>query len=308
MVTLKGLIPALVTPFSADYQVNEESLRKMIRRLIDSGVHGLFCLGSNGEFFSLTPEEKVRIAEITVEEAQGKIPVYVGTGGTSTSDVIKLNIEMKNIGVTAVSVITPYFPKLTQRELIYHYKTLANAVDLPIILYNIPAQTGNDLSAAAVAELSKEQNIIGIKDSSGSFDNILQYIDMTDSREFSVLAGTDSLILSTLLAGGTGAISATANFLPEAAVGIYEKYLSGDIEGAELEQRKLRKIRSVFKLGSIPSVLKESLNQIGLGAGAPRLPILPVPSTVKQELQKMVQDYVEEGIIELRTLSAKGER
>lgn len=302
MVQANGLIPALVTPFTSDFQVNEGSLRNMIQRQLAHGVHGLFLLGSNGEFFSLAVKEKVRIAEIAVEEAGGKVPVYVGTGGTSTTDVIQLNKDMKSVGVSAVSVITPYFPKLTQRELINHYKHITDSVDLPIILYNIPAQTGNDLAPASVAELAGETNIIGIKDSSGSFDNILKYIELTENTEFSILAGTDSLILATIMAGGHGAISATANFLPSAAVGIYEKFKAGDFHGAELEQRKLRKIRNVFKLGSIPSVLKESLNKIGLDAGPTRLPVLPVTASAEDEINQMIEHYIEEGELEVNKL------
>jgi 4-hydroxy-tetrahydrodipicolinate synthase len=300
----EGIIPALVTPFTNDNQLNEQSLRSIVKRFLDAGVHGLFCLGSNGEFFTLTEKEKIRIAEIIVDEAAGKVPVYVGTGGTSTGEVIRLNEVMKEVGVSAVSVITPYFPKLSQPELVYHYQKIANAVDLPIILYNIPAQSGNDLVPATVATLSKEQNIIGMKDSSGSFDNILQYIEQTD-ESFSILAGTDSLILASLMAGGKGAISATANFLPEAVVGIYEKWKTGDVEGAELELRKLRKIRSVFKLGSIPAALKDSLNKIGLDVGQPRLPILPLSTAAELEITRMIESYIEEGILSSDVLYVK---
>lgn len=306
MLKPEGLIPALVTPFTEDFQLNEQSLRRMVRRFIDAGMNGLFCLGTNGEFFSLSQKEKIRIAEIVVEEANGSIPVYMGTGGTSTAEVIQLNKEMQAIGVSAVSVITPYFPKLTQEELIYHYTCLADATELPILLYNIPSQTGNNLSADAVSQLSREENIVGIKDSSGSFDTILQYIETTKDSNFSVLAGTDSLILSTLMAGGTGAIAATANFLPNVTAGIYEKFLSGDMMGAEGEQQKLRKIRSLFKYGSIPAVLKESLNQIGLEAGPARLPILPVTPKVKLEIEMMIQEYVNKGVLEGEAVSIKG--
>ncbi|WP_227937189.1 4-hydroxy-tetrahydrodipicolinate synthase [Alkalihalobacillus deserti] len=294
----EGVVPALVTPFDENGEINEEVLRQLVRRTIDHGCHGIFALGSNGEFFALTYEEKVRIAKIVMDEAKGQVPVYMGTGCNSTKETIELTKEMEQLGVSAVSVITPYFVKLTQSELISYYEALAEATSLPIILYNIPGLTQNSLAPETVAHLSKRSTIVAIKDSSGNFDNILQYIELTDP-DFSVMAGTDSLILATLMAGGKGGVAATANFLPKAVVSIYEKWKAGDIEGAEQEQRKLRAIRNAFKLGSLPSVLKESLNEIGLNVGNPRLPVSPLTEEAKAKVQNVVKGYIEAGEFEL---------
>ena len=149
----EGIIPALVTPFTKDQKISEQGLRQLVKRLIKSGVHGLFCLGTNGEFFSLTDYEKIEIAEIIVDEVKGRIPVYVGTGCINTSESIKLAKKFEGIGVDAISVITPYFLTYTQNELIMFYQAIADATNLPIVLYNIPARTGNSLLPKTVAEL-----------------------------------------------------------------------------------------------------------------------------------------------------------
>jgi 4-hydroxy-tetrahydrodipicolinate synthase len=268
----EGIIPAMITPFTPNDEINEQAIRQLVQRFIEAGAHGIFCLGTNGEFFALSYEEKVRIAEIVADEAGECIPIYMGTGGISTKEVVKLSREMERIGIDALSVITPYFLPFTQKELMHHYQVLADSTSLPILLYNIPARTGNSLEPKTVAELSKLPNIVGIKDSSGSFENILQYIEQT-GPDFSVLAGTDSLILWTLLAGGKGAIAATANIAPQLVVAIYEHWRKGEVKEAHELQNQLRPIRSVMQKGTLPSALKEAMNQLGLPVGAARAPV-----------------------------------
>lgn len=285
-----GIIPAMVTPFDQNGKVNETALRRLAGNMTTAGCHGLFVLGSNGEFFSLSNEEKVEIARIVVDEVNGQIPVYAGTGGNSTEETIMLTRQMEEAGVTAVSVITPYFVKLTQDELKQHFESIAEAVNLPIILYDIPGMTGNPLAPTTVKELSKVPNIVAIKDSSGSFDNVLKNLE-AQGPDFTVLVGTDSLILPALMAGGGGAIAATANLLPKVVVSIYEKWNAGDHEGAELQQRKLRAIRNAFGKGTLPSVLKQAMNSAGLEVGPPRLPVKVLPESVKLEVEAIVDEY-----------------
>lgn len=286
----EGIIPALVTPFNSAGEVDEVALRRLIKRMLDNGCHGIFCLGSNGEFFALTKEEKLFIVKVAVDEVQGEIPIYAGTGCNSTRETIELTIKMAGIGVSAVSIITPYFVKLSQDELTSHYEQIADAVNLPIILYNIPNLTGNILLPETVAKIAKKDNVVAIKDSSGNFDSILQLIELVDS-EFSVLVGTDSLILPGLMSGAQGAIAATANLLPQVVVNVYEKWKQGDVLGAEAEQRKLQEIRNAFKLGTMPSVLKQALNEAELEVGVPRSPVQPVTDQVKQTIHEIVENY-----------------
>jgi 4-hydroxy-tetrahydrodipicolinate synthase len=296
MMKPQGIIPAMITPFLEDQQLNEEGLRLQTRLLIEQGVHGLFCLGTNGEFFSLSQAEKLRVAGIVLEEAAGRVPVYAGTGAVSTQETIQLTRAMEGIGVDAVSVITPYFLSFSQDELLQHYERLADSTSLPIILYNIPNQTGNALQASTVARLAKVPNIVGIKDSSGRYDVILQYLDAVDDG-FAVLAGTDSLILASLMAGGSGAVASTANLIPGLVVSIYDNWMAGNIDEAMRAQNLLRPLRHSFQLGTLPSALKEAMNIAGLPAGPPRAPVAPIGSGQRVRLQEMIEHYRELGAI-----------
>lgn len=290
MLRPQGIIPAVVTPFAADQSINEESLRALINRLIHAGVHGLFVLGTNGEFFALSECEKARVVQIAAEEADGRVPVYAGSGGISTGDTISLTRRLADSGADAVSVITPYFLQFNNQELLQHYQAIAASTHLPVLLYNIPGNTGNTITGAMVAELAKCDNIVGIKDSSGRLDVILQYLDAAQG-DMAVLAGTDSLILSTLLAGGQGAIASTANLLPEVVVSIYQHWLNGQIHEASTAQNALRPLRQSFQWGTIPSVLKEAMNMLGLSVGSPRQPVAVLGEAEKMKLEQMMQHY-----------------
>ena len=177
MTEIKGIIAAMQTPMHDDGSINEGEIRKQIRRQIAAGADAVFCLGTNGEFYIMDKEEKLRVMEIFVDEVNGKVPVYAGTGCVGTKDTVELSVKAQEIGVDVLSVITPYFAALNQEELYAHYHAVAGAVELPIVLYNIPARTGASLAPATVGKLAEIENIAGIKDSSGNFNNILQYID-----------------------------------------------------------------------------------------------------------------------------------
>ena len=226
MKEIKGIIVPILTPMHEDETVNYEELVNQIERLIAAGVHGIFVFGTNGEGYILDEEEKAEIIRVAVKAVRGRVPVYAGTGCVSTRDTIRMSRKAKELGADVLSIITPSFAAASQEEIIRHYETVANAVDMPILLYNIPARTGNALAPATVQKLSQVANIVGAKDSSGNFDNILQYIEKTrgGDKPFTVLSGNDSLILWTLLAGGKGAIAGCANVFPHTMVSIYEKF------------------------------------------------------------------------------------
>ncbi|MDF2627127.1 MAG: 4-hydroxy-tetrahydrodipicolinate synthase [Symbiobacteriaceae bacterium] len=298
MFQAKGIIPAIVTPFTPAEEVNEAALRQLVRRMLKGGVHGVFALGTNGEFFAMSYEEKVQVAQIVVDEVAGKVPVYLGAGGVTTRETIALAQAFAKIGADALSVITPWFLPFTQGEMVTHFTRLAAATDLPIVLYNIPARAGVALNPPTVAQLAKIDNIVGIKDSSGSFDNILKYISSTE-KDFSVLAGTDSLILPALMSGGQGAIAATANLLPEVVVSVYNHFQAGDFAKAQEAQAYLAPIRNLFASGTLPSVLKESLNMTGIPVGPARRPVAPISDAVRADLLKVLQGYAAAGLVEL---------
>lgn len=286
----KGIIVAMLTPFNEEESINEKELRNQVNRFVKSGIHGLFCLGTNGEFYGLTYEEKVKIIKIIMDENKGRLPVYAGTGCITTKETIILTQKAKELGVDAVSIVCPYYAAISQKELYIHFKAISEAVDIPIVLYNIPQRTGINMDTKTVAKLSKIKNIVGIKDSSGNFDNILKYIEVT-STHFSVLSGNDSLILWTLLAGGKGAISGCANVLPSEIVKIYEKYLEGNIVEAKLAQSKIRLLRDVFRLGNPNSIIKRATKLLNYNVGPCRAPFNLDDEKIDIELYKVLRQF-----------------
>lgn len=286
----KGIISAIVTPMTPDEKINEQELRSQVNRMIQAGVHGLFCLGTNGEFYALSFEEKLEVIKIVVSENNGRLPVYAGTGCVTTRNTIHLSQKAEELGVSALSVITPYFAALSQDEIYNHYKEVASAVTLPIILYNIPMRTGNSIDYHTLLRLIEIKNIVGIKDSSGNFDNMLRYIEESKGS-VAVLSGNDSLILSALMAGGTGAISGIANLFPEILVSIYQLWEKGDIAAAQKVQASLRPIRDTLKLGNPNSVVKRAMNFLGYNAGPARRPAVSISEKADEQIKKALAHY-----------------
>lgn len=288
---VKGIIVAMVTPFDENQNIDFQATRQLVNKLIDDGVYGIFILGTNGEFHVLNNQEKVEFAKCVIDEVKKRVPVYVGTGGNSTAEVIALSKQMEALGADALSVITPYFLVPSQEELIAHYKAVAAAVHVPIVLYNIPKNTGINIAVETVAQLAKVDNIVGIKDSSGNIDNIAGYIEAAKGEKFSVLSGSDSLILKALKIGAVGAIAATANLLTKNDVEIYENFINHRLEEAEKGQEKIEVLRSVLKLATVPSVLKKSLVLSNVPVGPCRLPVQEPKAEVIPKIKEMLAFY-----------------
>lgn len=284
----RGIIPALVTPFQEDESIDETGLRAVVRHVLAGGVHGVFATGSQGEFYALTPDEKQRVWEVVLEEVKGRVPVYAGTGGISTRECIELTRRAAAVGVAAASLITPFFIVPTQEELYTHYATVAEAVDLPLLLYPNPNRTQVSLSTATVMRLARIANIVGIKDSSGNLAQTADYIDQAPA-EFSVLAGNDALIYAVLLMGGKGAIAATANVVPELVVSIYEHLQQGNLAAAREAQRRLAPLRQAFTLSTFPVVVKEALEIRGICSGRCRSPVCPMPPDAREKLRQILE-------------------
>jgi 4-hydroxy-tetrahydrodipicolinate synthase len=288
---VEGIVPALITPMNEDETISEKGLRAVIEYVINGGVHGIFILGSQGESFTLTLEEKKSVIATTVEASAGRVPVYVGTGMITTAQSVQMTKLSRELGADAVSVITPYFIKPSQKELIDHYKAIAEAADdMPVLLYNNPMRTGVSIDVETVVTLAEIDNVVGMKDSSADLIQTMTYINATRNMDFSVMVGNDASIFATLVSGGTGAVAATANVAPALIVGIYEAVKSGDIARARELQYKLFPIRKAFALGTFPLVVKEAVNMIGLPAGPARRPIQPLSPEKKQELRKVLSD------------------
>lgn len=289
-IAFKGIVPALITPMTRDEDIDENGLRTLIDRLIDAGVHGLFVLGTNGEFIGMTEDEKLRVARIAVDQARARVPVIAGTGAYATREVIALNAKMQDVGVDAVSVITPYFNGATQQELFTHYERIAAATSLPVMLYTIPAKAGVTMNVDTVRRLAEIPNIRGIKDSGGDFDRLLQLIELRRD-DFAVFTGTDSMILWTLIAGGDGAVAATANAVPAVVMSIWQRFQAGDIAGAREAQEALRPLRDAFAMGTLPVVLKTAADMLGMPAGPVRSPAQPLDEAARERLAKALARY-----------------
>ncbi|OFY58399.1 MAG: 4-hydroxy-tetrahydrodipicolinate synthase, partial [Bacteroidetes bacterium RBG_13_46_8] len=282
----KGIIPAVITPLTGDGRLNERAMRKLLNHLISGGVHGLFVVGSTGEFYGLTPEEKRDIFMITMDEVKGRVPVYAGTNGITTRETVMLTQIAEECRVDAVSVLTPMFVTPTQDQLIKHYRTIAENTSLPVILYNNPPKTSVSLSPATVAKLAEIGNIAGIKDSSGDLTVTAEYIRLTQHTDnFSVLVGRDTLIYGALCYGAAGSIAACANVAPRLCADIYEKFIAGDLKGSLEAQFALAPLRISFSLGTFPAVIKESLNMLGIEAGPCMEPAGPITDDERVKLR-----------------------
>ncbi|MBT9151359.1 MAG: 4-hydroxy-tetrahydrodipicolinate synthase [candidate division WS2 bacterium] len=284
----KGILPAVVTPLTAEGNINEKALRKLINYLIDGGVHGVFVVGTTGEFYGLTPEEKREVVQISVDEVKKRVPVYVGTGAITTRECVMLINIAEESRADAVSVLTPMFINPNQDELYLHYKTIAQNTALPVLLYNNLPKTGVNITPATARKLAEIDNIVGIKDSSGDFTLTAEYIRNTRDKDFYVLAGRDTLIHACLCHGGTGAIAACANVAPRLVADIYDKYIAGDIEGSLEAQFALAPLRIAFTLGSFPTVIKEALGMIGVDVGQCMAPIGVMSVEERGQLKKVL--------------------
>ncbi|MCJ7505911.1 4-hydroxy-tetrahydrodipicolinate synthase [Candidatus Bathyarchaeota archaeon] len=289
VLEVKGIIPAIVTPLEKDESIDHEGLREVVNYLIDGGVHGIFCCGSQGEIYALNDDERMEVIKTTIDETNGRVPVYAGTGEVTTEKVIKLTKYAKDAGADAASIATPYFIKPSKDELYRHYGRIAEAVDIPIVLYNNPERTGVNLEPPLVSKLADIENVLGIKDSSGDLTLTADYIRVTP-KDFSIIAGRDSLILATLIYGGKAAIAATANVAPKLVVEIYESFIKGDLERARQAQFKLLPLRLAFSLGTFPAVIKEAMTMIGKPSGPTRSPVGSISEENRKELRSVLKD------------------
>lgn len=296
---IKGIICPILTPMNPDGSVNLEEFRRQIDRLIANGIHGIFPLGTNGEGYILNEREKEEILETAIDQVKGRVPVYAGTGCISTIDTVRLSKKAQILGADALSIITPSFAAASQKELYDHYMAVAKEVDIPIILYNIPARTGNKLLPETVARLAKEVDVIvGVKDSSGDWDNLKAYIEQTREldKDFCVLSGNDSLILPCLREGGRGGIAGCSNVYPRTLVSIYELFCAGKIKEAEATQDSIAGFRAVFKYGNPNTVVKKAVSLLGYPVGDCRRPFYDLCDEGITELKKVLGENAEKGM------------
>ena len=288
-----------MTPMNADESVNLEELRNQIERLIDGGVHGIFPFGTNGEGYILNEKEKEAVLEAAIDQVKGRVPVYAGSGCISTADTIRMSVRAQELGADVLSIITPSFAVASQKELYDHYVEVAKHVDTPIVLYNIPARTGNKLLPETVAKLAKDVDVIvGAKDSSGDWENLKAYIQQTRDleKDFYVLSGNDSLILPSLKEGGFGGIAGCSNVYPHVLSSIYNLFKEGKIEEAEAAQESIASFRAVFKYGNPNTVVKKAVSMLGYPVGDCRRPFNYLCEEGVEAFKKVLKENADKGM------------
>ncbi len=286
-----GIIPPIITPFTPDGKFNEPVFRQMINHLIEEGVHGIFPLGTTGEFYAFTNEEVRNILSVAVEEARGRVDVYAGANHITTRGTIELIKIAEEVGVDAVSVLTPMFISQSQEEVYEFYRIIAESTKLPILIYNNKPKTNVSVEPKTVARLAKIKNIVGVKDSTGDFTNTEEYLRLTkDEGNFHVLLGRDTLIYAGLCYGAAGAIASCANVAPRIAADIYDKYIEGDLAGALEAQYTLAPLRIACNMGTFPAVIKEGLVQEGFQVGKCLEPIAELKPEEKEALRKVLKE------------------
>lgn len=289
-----GIYPPIVTFFHHDGSIDDEANHRHIDFLIDRGVDGIVGLGTTGEFMHLTLAEREELAQDIIRYVNGRVPVLIGTGSTSTFQAVRLSRHAAGAGASAVVVIAPYCLEMNDQEIIAHYSAVANAVDIPVLIYNFPRLTGGNVSTEVVRELvSEHPNIAGIKDSVDGVDLLWERIAAIKSikPDFAVLAGSDSHLFSLLAMGGDGAIPASANFAPDAAIATYKHFRNGDLSAARTAWLQVLKASDIFRIpGSIPALTKEAMVLLGLANSATsRPPAMALTPAGRERVKRVLQ-------------------
>lgn len=282
---IRGIVPPVATPMQANEDLDLPRLRWFLDHLIESGVHGVFVLGTNSEFYALDEREKQEVVATAVAHVNHRVPVFAGTGAESTREAVRLTKMAEREGADGVSVITPYFISPAQQEIFDHYRRIAESTPLGVILYNNPSTCGGlKIDVDTVARLAQAPNIVGIKDSSGDLQNTNEYLRVVPP-EFSVMQGRDTLIYPSLLFGAAGAVPASANVAPALCVEIFESFQRGDHSAALDAQRRLNPIRLSLNLGTAPGGVKAALDLLGMSIGPSRSPIAPLSSEKREKMR-----------------------
>ena len=290
-----GIITPIVTPFNDDetQTINYQATDQLIDYLIKNGVNGIFPLGSNGEFNVLTIKERNEFVSHVINYVNHRVPVYVGTGACSTNEAVYLSRKAEELGADALSVITPYFFKLRDEDIYNYYKQIAESVKIPIILYNIPGNTQNNINPKVLDQLAEIPNVAGIKDSSGNTESINAYLKVVQKhKNLHFLIGSDSKISYAFERGATGAIAGTSNLLVKNVVALNNALRSGDTVTAEKMQESLNPLREIMHEAPVPSVLKRAVTLAGIAnVGNARKPEVAPNETLNQKIKELIGEY-----------------
>lgn len=269
-----GCGTALVTPFKKDLSFDEETMRRLVRRQIAAGINFLVPCGTTGESPTLSHEEHLRVVAVTIEEAKGKVPVLAGAGGYDTHHVIEMARAAEQLGADGILSVTPYYNKPTQEGLYHHFKAIASATSLPIILYNVPPRTNVNIDPPTVRRLSEIENIVGVKEASGSISQITQVFQQVP-EDFLVLSGDDALTLPLAAMGGRGIISVASNEIPAEMTQLAQLCLAGNFAEARAMHRKWLPLMEINFIETNPTPVKAAMAEMGLLEPVFRLPLVP---------------------------------
>jgi 4-hydroxy-tetrahydrodipicolinate synthase len=288
---LQGSMVALVTPFKKDNSIDEDKLRFLIDWHIKNKTDGILVCGTTGESATLTHQEHKRVVSIAVEQAKKKVPIIAGAGSNSTDEALDLTRYAKKVGADYSLVITPYYNKPTQKGLSQHFKKIANAVNIPIIIYNVPSRTGVNILPETVVEVAGScKNVVGIKEASGSLDQATAIMARL-SKGFSLFSGNDQIILPMMSLGASGVISVVANIEPKKTHQLVQSFLKGDIKKSRKIQFQLYNLIQALFVETNPIPVKAALNLIGLIEGNLRLPLCKMDKKNLTKLKKTLKEY-----------------
>lgn len=284
---IRGIYPAMLTPLNADESPNLQAVAALVEHVMAARVHGLFIVGTHGEAYALTIEEREAVTRAYVEAVAGRVPVLAGAGAVTTRAAIAGAQAAERAGADGISLVAPYFISPGQDELYHHFRAIAAATDLSVLLYNLPSRTHVSILPQTVQRLAEIDNIVGIKDSSGDLSTTIDYIRGTPD-DFAVMNGNDGLIVPAVGAGANGAVAATANIVPGLVVSIYDSAIAGDLDAAWEAQRRLIPLRRCFALGTVPDPIKEAARAIGLPVGPTARPAGPMNEDASRRLQQVL--------------------
>jgi 4-hydroxy-tetrahydrodipicolinate synthase len=284
-----GCGTALVTPFHRDQSLDEETLRKLVRRQIAAGINFLVPCGTTGESPTLTRDEHLRVVAITLEEAKGsKVPVLAGAGGYNTREVVELAHELEKMGAHGILSVTPYYNKPTPEGLYQHYKAIASAIHLPIIVYSIQGRTGINVEPATLARLAEIDNIVGVKEASGNIAQMAAILNMLPPPDFTVLCGDDPITIALMALGGRGVVSVVSNQIPAEMTRLAQACLKGDFETARQVQARYLPLMTVNFIESNPIPVKAGMAMMGLLEPVYRLPMCPATEANLKRIEKVL--------------------
>jgi len=285
----EGVLPAIITPFKRNpaMDLDVPGLEHNIGFLLSCGIHGIVPCGSTGESATLTFEEHEKVIQVTVDKVNGKIPVLAGTGSNNTAEAIRLTKAAKDIGADGVLVISPYYNKPNRAGLVKHYTRLAD-LDIPVVVYNVPSRTGQNLEPDLIAELAQHPNIVGVKEASGNIGQISRIIEETQDEDFAVISGDDNITIPIMALGGAGVISVAANVDPKRMVTMYEAMKKGDYQKALVLHFALSPLfRSMF-IDTNPIPVKKAVELMGMAGGPVRLPLAELDEKKTDQLKKVL--------------------